>query len=115
MTTLDDGPTVPELLADYGSPPVTRCWPHLPDGQPAEWLYDLMREYPERPAKFIRPALCLATCRAFGGEPVDVLGPAVAIELLHNAFLIHDDIADGSLLRRGARHAARRDTASASR
>jgi geranylgeranyl diphosphate synthase, type II len=29
------------------------------------------------------------------------LGIAVAIELLHNAFLVHDDIADGSLMRRG--------------
>jgi geranylgeranyl diphosphate synthase type II len=29
------------------------------------------------------------------------LGPAVAIELLHNAFLVHDDIEDGSRRRRG--------------
>ena len=29
------------------------------------------------------------------------LGIAVAIELLHNAFLVHDDIADGSEMRRG--------------
>ena len=31
----------------------------------------------------------------------DVLPVAVAIELLHNAFLVHDDIADGSERRRG--------------
>ena len=30
-----------------------------------------------------------------------MLGVAVAIELLHNAFLVHDDIADGSEMRRG--------------
>ena len=29
------------------------------------------------------------------------MGIAVAIELLHNAFLVHDDIADGSEMRRG--------------
>ena len=29
------------------------------------------------------------------------MGVAVAIELLHNAFLVHDDIADGSEMRRG--------------
>ena len=34
-------------------------------------------------------------------EPEDLLGIAVAIELLHNAFLVHDDIADGSEMRRG--------------
>ena len=33
--------------------------------------------------------------------PDDLLGIAVAIELLHNAFLVHDDIADGSEMRRG--------------
>ena len=30
-----------------------------------------------------------------------LIGIAVAIELLHNAFLVHDDIADGSEMRRG--------------
>jgi geranylgeranyl diphosphate synthase, type II len=29
------------------------------------------------------------------------MGIAVAIELLHNAFLVHDDVADGSEMRRG--------------
>jgi geranylgeranyl diphosphate synthase type II len=49
----------------------------------------------------LRPALCLATCRAFGGDLDECLPSAVAIELLHNAFLVHDDIADDSLQRRG--------------
>jgi geranylgeranyl diphosphate synthase type II len=39
--------------------------------------------------------------RAFGANPDDLLGVAVAIELLHNAFLVHDDVADGSEMRRG--------------
>ena len=43
--------------------------------------------YPSRPGKGIRPALCVATSRAFGGDDGDVLPVAVAIELLHNAFL----------------------------
>ena len=43
----------------------------------------------------------LASCQAFGGSVQEALGPAVAIELLHNAFLIHDDIEDESRLRRG--------------
>ena len=73
----------------------------MPDGEPVQWLYGPMREYPARPGKALRPALCLAAGRVFGGKPADLLGIAVAIELLHNAFLVHDDIADGSELRRG--------------
>jgi geranylgeranyl diphosphate synthase type II len=72
----------------------------LPDGEPHPWLYRLTREYPSRPGKALRPALCIATCDAFG-RAADAVGVAVAIELLHNAFLVHDDIADGSERRRG--------------
>ena len=50
--------------------------------------------------KGLRPALCIATCRAFGGSIEQALPSAVTIELLHNAFLVHDDIEDGSLYRR---------------
>ena len=73
----------------------------VPDAEPHDWLYRLVRSYPSRPGKAIRPALCLATCRAFGGHDEDARGAAVAIEMLHNAFLVHDDIADGSERRRG--------------
>ena len=73
----------------------------MPDGEPVQWLYGPMREYPSRPGKALRPALCLSASRAFGAEHDAVMGIAVAIELLHNAFLVHDDIADGSEMRRG--------------
>ncbi len=73
----------------------------MPDGEPSRWLYGPMREYPSRPGKALRPALCLSASRAFGAEPHAVMGIAVAIELLHNAFLVHDDVADGSEMRRG--------------
>ena len=72
----------------------------LPDGEPVQWLYGPMREYPSRPGKALRPALCLAAGRAFGGASEDLMDVAVAIELLHNAFLVHDDIVDGSGTRR---------------
>ena len=73
----------------------------MPDGEPVRWLYGPMREYPSRPGKALRPALCMSAGRAFGAEAHDLLGVAVAIELLHNAFLVHDDVADGSEMRRG--------------
>lgn len=64
-------------------------------------LYDLMLEYPLRVAKGLRPALCIAVVRAFGGRLEEVLRTASVLELYHNAYLIHDDIEDGSLARRG--------------
>jgi len=64
-------------------------------------LYDRMLEYPLREAKALRPALCMATCRALGGTLDSVRRSAASLELYHNAFLIHDDIEDASLLRRG--------------
>ena len=50
--------------------------------------------------KLIRPALTLLCCGAAGGTADDVLPAAAAIELLHNASLIHDDIMDGDRERR---------------
>ncbi len=51
--------------------------------------------------KMLRPALCLLCCEAVGGDAADVLPAAVAIELLHNFTLIHDDIEDHSEMRHG--------------
>lgn len=63
-------------------------------------LYDLMLDYPMREAKALRPALCIATCRALGGSLEGVLQSAAVLELYHNAFLIHDDVEDDSEKRR---------------
>lgn len=65
-------------------------------------LYDLILDYPLRMGKAFRPALCIATCRALGGRLQDVIRTAAVLELLHNAFLVHDDLEDGSQLRRGS-------------
>jgi geranylgeranyl diphosphate synthase, type II len=53
--------------------------------------------------KRIRPVLALATARAIGTEPRDVLPLAAAIELIHTYSLIHDDLPamDDDDLRRG--------------
>jgi geranylgeranyl diphosphate synthase type II len=63
-------------------------------------LYELMLDYPMRSAKALRPALCLATCRALGGRLEAGLRSAAVLEFYHNAFLIHDDVEDGSHRRR---------------
>jgi geranylgeranyl diphosphate synthase, type II len=53
--------------------------------------------------KRIRPVLALATARALGHEPDEVLPTAAAIELIHTYSLIHDDLPamDDDALRRG--------------
>jgi len=58
-------------------------------------------DYLKRGGKGLRPALCLATCEAFGGQVEKALPSAAAIELFHTAFLVHDDVEDDSDLRRG--------------
>jgi geranylgeranyl pyrophosphate synthase len=73
----------------------------LPRKEPNQHLYELVRDFVAQPSKGLRPALCLATCRAYGGSTRSALRSAAGLELLHNAFLVHDDIEDGSLSRRG--------------
>jgi geranylgeranyl diphosphate synthase type II len=93
---------VEAVLAEVGRDVRRAMLAAIPDGEPHRWLYRLARDYPSRPGKAIRPSLCVATCRAFGGSDTEALPIAAAIEMLHNAFLIHDDIADASERRRGA-------------
>jgi geranylgeranyl diphosphate synthase, type II len=73
----------------------------IPDNGYRSVLYDLVLDYPLRAGKAFRPSLCIAACRALGGRLEDVLHTAAVLELFHNAFLVHDDIEDGSLMRRG--------------
>lgn len=102
MTAAPEAPPVEAVLERYGALTAAALRDHLPEDGPREHLWDLVADYPSRGGKAIRPSLCLASCVAFGGELDEALPSAVAIELLHNAFLVHDDIEDGSELRRGS-------------
>lgn len=51
--------------------------------------------------KQLRPILALLVARACGGTCRDSIRFAAASELLHNATLLHDDVADNSSTRRG--------------
>jgi len=50
--------------------------------------------------KRIRPMILLFSCEAAGGDFTSALDAAVAVELLHNFTLIHDDIMDNADKRR---------------
>lgn len=51
--------------------------------------------------KRLRPMLCLLTARALGYKHDDVYPLAAALELIHSATLLHDDVLDQAELRRG--------------
>jgi geranylgeranyl pyrophosphate synthase len=50
--------------------------------------------------KRVRPFLCLEVCKRLGGDINKAIPFSVAIDLMHNWILIHDDIEDGDTVRR---------------
>ena len=92
---------VSAVLHEYGGMTRAALRDYLPEREPRTYLYDLLADYPTRGGKMMRPSLCIAAARMFGARIEEVLHTAVAIELFHNALLIHDDIEDGSEQRRG--------------
>src|SRR5579863_1446468 len=92
---------VPSTLREYGDLTRATLATYLPSREPRRYLYDLLSDYPQRGGKMMRPSMCIAAARLFGAPIEDAMQTAVAIELLHNALLIHDDIEDGSEKRRG--------------
>jgi geranylgeranyl diphosphate synthase type II len=58
-------------------------------------------EYPSRQGKYLRAALLVLSCAAMGGEEQQALTTAAAMQLAEEWMLVHDDLEDGSTLRRG--------------
>ncbi len=65
------------------------------------YLYGILDQFIARGGKRTRPAMAMLACEAVGGDPRRALSSGCAIEFFHAAALIHDDIMDSSLLRRG--------------
>jgi geranylgeranyl diphosphate synthase, type I len=72
---------------------------YLKNGQPKS-LYDAARHLPLAGGKRLRPCISMFSCEAVGGDIKKVMPLAVALELIHNFTLVHDDIMDKSHLRR---------------
>ena len=64
-------------------------------------LKSIIDYYLQTKGKQIRPMLVILSSRLFGEVNDNTMSAAVAVELLHNASLIHDDVVDSSPLRRG--------------
>ncbi len=62
--------------------------------EPADYIMD-------SPGKRIRPVLVMFSAKAVGGSFDEVLHASLAVEMLHNFTLVHDDIMDNSDKRRG--------------
>jgi len=99
-TALGDA-EIAEYLAECRQVILAEIGRIIPKDAGKQGLYALMLDYPLREAKALRPALAVATCRALGGSQSAISRTAAVLELYHNAFLIHDDIEDASLMRRG--------------
>lgn len=72
---------------------------YLPEGNTV--VYEGIKYALLSGGKRLRPALCLITAEALGGDVEKLIPAAVACEVLHNMLLVHDDIMDGDVMRRG--------------
>jgi geranylgeranyl diphosphate synthase type II len=64
-------------------------------------LYEPVQYVLSGGGKRIRPLLVILSCEAVGGDVSQAMHAAVAIEILHNFTLVHDDIMDNASSRRG--------------
>ena len=94
-------PAIEAALGDWALPRRTAGEPstHLDHG--VRYALGLDVEQATQRGKRLRPALAILTCEALGGKVSQVMPFAVAVELMHNFFLIHDDIEDGDVMRHG--------------
>lgn len=71
--------------------------PHV-EGIPDEWVREFLTD-----GKFVRSRMIFLSYYATGGEIIDddVVNAAAAVELIHAASLVHDDILDDAETRRG--------------
>ena len=67
-----------------------------------EEIENMLQHILAAPGKRVRPAITLLTSKLWGAAPTDhVITMAAAVELLHVATLVHDDMVDSADLRRG--------------
>ncbi|GAB3672606.1 family 2 encapsulin nanocompartment cargo protein polyprenyl transferase [Actinocorallia lasiicapitis] len=109
MRTVDEiARPAPEVLA-WGravvEPAMREAIGSLPDpvrhiaGYHLGW-WDAEGRPSEPTGKAVRPTLALLACEAVGGDPEAAVPAAVAVELVHDFSLLHDDVMDGDRTRR---------------
>jgi len=66
-----------------------------------DFHWQIVRDYPERKGKYLRPTLLLLTAEAMGFPERKAIKTAAAMQTSEDWMLIHDDFEDNSLERRG--------------
>ena len=99
MTT--DSDLVSDVLSEYGALSRRALTSYLEQVAERDAVYRIAADYPLRKGRSLRASLCIAAARAFGASVEEAVRSAVSLELLHSAFLVHDDIEDESEERRG--------------
>jgi geranylgeranyl diphosphate synthase, type II len=92
---------VKEMLGEYGALTHTALQAFLRTQTERSDVYRIAADYPLRAGRSLRASFCIAAAKTFGATTQEAMRSAVSLELLHNAFLIHDDIEDESEERRG--------------
>ena len=88
-------------LLDEGMAAVERAMIEVTDSD-VQILREASRHVLGAGGKRIRPRLLLQTYLALGGRDLEAIAkPAAAVELMHTASVVHDDINDHGMLRRG--------------
>ena len=66
-----------------------------------EHIRDAIYSYMGQRGKSLRPAVCLFSCGAVGGDEAQATPVAAAVEIFHTWTLVHDDVIDRDTKRRG--------------
>ena len=112
ISSVDTGPELPAMFARYKSrveQELSRAVPAPEETDPylllryhLGWVdrHGTPAQSPVSQGKALRPTLCLFACEALDEDPARAVPAAVALELIHNFSLIHDDIQDQDAERR---------------
>ncbi len=73
---------------------------YIPNREPKEH-YSWVREYSLRKGKYARPTFIVLWCEMYGGKAEEAILPAAAMQMSEDWILVHDDITDSNILRRG--------------
>lgn len=71
-------------------------------GLPKSDLGEVISYVLTTPGKRVRPLILIFSSQAFGGDAREAANAAIAVELVHAASLVHDDILDCGVERRGS-------------
>ena len=88
--------TIQKIQLDINENLISYPFPDSP-----KYLFNPVKYVLHGKGKRLRPVLLILTGNALGAEKNDLQNSALAVELLHNFTLVHDDIMDNDILRHG--------------